>query len=331
MRFRFLVVVALAGVLLSCGGGEGGNGGGGPNPDIVLAKAPAGSGDGQSGQVGLALGADFCAQLTEDGAAKSGAAITWSTTSGGSMNLLSVNTNSQGVACSRLTLGTTAGPQTARAAFTGATGSPVTFNATGTAGPATTIGKGEGDGQHATINQAIATPLTVQVTDQFGNGVSGVQVGWAVLGGSATPNPISGPTNASGLASSTITMGGTPGAITVTATSAGLDGSPITFGLTADPPALSRGVTVANNLFRSVNNLTTNPAVDTLSVGGTVTWSWSVAGTHSILSVGNPSFTSSGNITTSGSTYQITFNTPGTYQYECGVHGLPMGGRIVVQ
>jgi plastocyanin len=32
-----------------------------------------------------------------------------------------------------------------------------------------------------------------------------------------------------------------------------------------------------------------------------------------------------------GDTYSVTFNTPGTYTYDCGVHGAAMSGRIVVQ
>jgi plastocyanin len=29
--------------------------------------------------------------------------------------------------------------------------------------------------------------------------------------------------------------------------------------------------------------------------------------------------------------YTVTFNTPGTYSYDCAVHGAAMSGRIVVQ
>jgi plastocyanin len=32
----------------------------------------------------------------------------------------------------------------------------------------------------------------------------------------------------------------------------------------------------------------------------------------------------------SGSTYSVTFRTPATYEYQCGVHGSAMTGRIVV-
>jgi len=47
--------------------------------------------------------------------------------------------------------------------------------------------------------------------------------------------------------------------------------------------------------------------------------------------MGSPSFTSSAVLSGSGSTYQVTFTTPGTYQYDCAVHGTMMTGTIVVQ
>jgi plastocyanin len=51
---------------------------------------------------------------------------------------------------------------------------------------------------------------------------------------------------------------------------------------------------------------------------------------HSVQSTGSPSFTSSGILTGPGSTYQFTFTAPGTYQYDCAVHGTMMTGTIVV-
>jgi plastocyanin len=46
--------------------------------------------------------------------------------------------------------------------------------------------------------------------------------------------------------------------------------------------------------------------------------------------MGSPSFTSSGILSGAGNTYQFTFTAPGTYQYDCAVHGQLMTGRIVV-
>jgi plastocyanin len=93
------------------------------------------------------------------------------------------------------------------------------------------------------------------------------------------------------------------------------------------------GVTVGNILFRSNHNATANPAVDTVAAGTTLEWKWVGTGgvSHSIRSVGSPSFTSSAIMSGSGTTYSIDFTTPGLYTYDCAVHGAAMTGRVVVQ
>ena len=82
--------------------------------------------------------------------------------------------------------------------------------------------------------------------------------------------------------------------------------------------------------FVSGHNGSTNAAVDTIAVGATVTWSWTGSLPHSVQSVGSTNFASSGTMTGSG-TYAVTFTAPGTYQYDCAVHGQLMTGTIVVQ
>jgi plastocyanin len=92
-------------------------------------------------------------------------------------------------------------------------------------------------------------------------------------------------------------------------------------------------VTVGDIFFQSGHNGTKNPAIDTVAVGTTVTWTWTNTGStpHSVESEGSPSFTSSETLTGSGKTYRVTFTSPGTYSYDCAVHGMAMTGRIVVQ
>ena len=81
--------------------------------------------------------------------------------------------------------------------------------------------------------------------------------------------------------------------------------------------------------FMSRHNASMNPAVDTIPVGATVTWNWVGALPHNVQSIGSPSFASS-NIRTGNGTYAVTFSTPGTYRYDCAVHGAAMSGTIVV-
>ncbi len=84
----------------------------------------------------------------------------------------------------------------------------------------------------------------------------------------------------------------------------------------------------AGNIFTSVLNNSVNPAVDTIRVGGSITWQ-GIGGNHTVQSQGSPSFTSSGTLGTG--TYVFTFNAAGTYQYDCAIHGNQMTGRIVVR
>jgi len=81
--------------------------------------------------------------------------------------------------------------------------------------------------------------------------------------------------------------------------------------------------------FVSAHNGSQNPAVDTIPVRGSITWTWTGSLPHSVQSTGSTSFTSSGTKTGSG-TYAVTFTAPGTYHYDCAVHGTAMTGTIVV-
>ena len=90
-------------------------------------------------------------------------------------------------------------------------------------------------------------------------------------------------------------------------------------------------VTVGSGIqFVSSHNGSQNPAVDTIPVGGTVTWTWTGSLPHGVQSTGSTSFTSSG-IKTGTGTHVVTFTAPGTYQYDCAVHGTAMRGTIVVR
>jgi len=92
-------------------------------------------------------------------------------------------------------------------------------------------------------------------------------------------------------------------------------------------------VIVGNNFMKSARNGSVNPAVDTVAVGASVTWTWTNTGnvSHGIQSLGSPSFPTGTVLTGDGKTYRVTFNAAGTYQYDCLVHGTMMPGTIVVQ
>ena len=301
-----------------------------PPPTLTIAKAATASGDGQTDSVLTTLPNPLRVSVTLGGTPHAGDAVNWATTgSGSSVTPLQSLTDANGVATTTWKLGQVAGAQSATATLSSATGSPVSFAATATPGAATQLIQPTGDGQAWMVGTVLPQPLGVTTADQYGNGVSGIAVGWLVTSGSANVSPMSAVSSASGSAQTTVTLGGTAGPITITATHAGLTGSPRTFNATAQPIPTTASVTVgAAILFKSDGNLSSNPAVDTIAVGGTVTWSWA-GGSHSVQSTGSPSFTSSG-IMMSGN-YSHTFTTAGVYRYDCAVHSSLMTGTIVVR
>jgi plastocyanin len=146
-------------------------------------------------------------------------------------------------------------------------------------------------------------------------------LGMLLVSGMLATSLLSGCSNHDGSATGLLPGGGTD------TTGTGTPG-----GGTGTPPTAGVAITVGNIFFTSGRNGSSNAAVDTVAAGGTVTWTWGTTGAtpHSIQSVGSPSFTSSATQTGSGSTYQVTFAQPGTYQYDCAIHGSLMTGTIVV-
>jgi plastocyanin len=322
------VIVTTAIWLAACGGSGGTQG-----PSKSIGKATP-SNDNQSGIVSQQLAQPIRVVVTQGGMPLPGETVTWSVVGQGSIAPGGL-TDAGGIATAQWTLGTVAGPQTAHATLTGASGSPLQFNASADPDVPATVAKtatANGDNQTGFINTP-QNPLRVITTDQFGNAVSGVTINWAVTSGDATVNPTSGQTPASGIATTTVTPGATAGPITIRATSTpALTGSPIDFSATSavPPPAPSAiDVDMGTTFFKSLQNSTQNPAVDTLKQNGTVTWH-AVQGGHGVGSTGSPSFTGQSSTILAGQTFQVQFTALGTYQYDCIIHGQLMTGRIVV-
>lgn len=316
-----LKLLVVSGVLSGCGGGD--DDGGTPPATTTIAKASANNGDAQAGAVGQTLPVPLQVVVTDAGAPRAGATVTWSTTAaGGSLDPATAATDAAGIATATWTLGTGAGPQSAQAASSGATGSPVTFTATAAPDAAVELEKVSGDGQTGVVGDELAEPLVAAVTDQFGNGVPGVAVSWSASGGSVSAPSV--PTDQSGASAVTVTLPETVGPITITAVADGLNGSPQTFTAEATEAPTTANVSVVNNSF--------NPAALTISAGMTVIWTWAAnAVQHNVEPVGSEP-ERSGNPRNGPFTYQYTFNTPGTYSYFCEFHGAGvMSGTIIVE
>jgi hypothetical protein len=151
-------------------------------------------------------------------------------------------------------------------------------NSTG-GGTASTIVLVSGDVQTGTVATAIANPIMVKVKDANGNPVSGATVTFAV-NGSATLSHTTVQTDASGNASTNVTLGNTSGNVVVTASVAGVT-TPATFHLTATSDVAASVVIVSgNNQSATAGLALTDPLVVRVNdqygnavSGATIDWS----------------------------------------------------------
>ena len=148
------------------------------------------AGDSQSTTVGTPFATGLAVNTTDyEGNPVNNETITYAVTSGGATfngsSTAVVHTDVNGDATApTLTAGTVPGPVTVTA--TTSTSVVVTFNLTQVVGPPATITINTGNNQSATSDQAFSTPLSVTVTDSFGNVISGAQVDFEVTSGSSS-------------------------------------------------------------------------------------------------------------------------------------------------
>ena len=207
-----------------------------PN-DTVPAAIAVVRGNGQTGTVGTLLADSVIVRVTDAGGRPvENQPVAFSVTAGGgTVAPVTANTNADGRAGVRWTLGTAAGVQTGQAKVTGS-GAPANlvaaFSATANSAGAASLARVSGNGQSGTAGSALTDSLVVRVTDAASNPVAGVSVNWTVTGGGTVSAPTV-PTGADGRSAVKWTLGTTAGAQTATAAAAGLVGSPIVFDATA--------------------------------------------------------------------------------------------------
>ena len=142
-----------------------------------------------------------------------GATVEFSvSTGGGTLSKSRAITDENGRAVSTLTLGRTPGTNTVEVTVAGV--EPVIFTSTGEAIPRT-LSKLSGDKQEGQASAALSEPFVVEVRDQIGNPLAGAQVRFTVTAGEGSLSATIDTTDDNGRASSTLTMGGQPGANTV--------------------------------------------------------------------------------------------------------------------
>lgn len=174
----------------------------------------------QQAVAGSVLADSLVVRVTDvRGRAVSDVTVTWST-SDGSVSPGTSTTDAAGRAKTAWTIATSAGENTASASVSGL--SPVSFTATGTAGPPAELAKVSGEPQDGVVGSPLADPLAVRVTDVHGNPVGSASVAWAVSSGGGSITPATSTTNAAGEASAAWTLGTAAGDNLATATVQGL-------------------------------------------------------------------------------------------------------------
>ena len=185
--------------------------------------------------------------------------------------------------------------------------------------PETRVAVQSGDNQSQTVGAALDNPVVVRVS-QDGSGLSGASVAWTVTGGGGSVSPTTSTTDSDGFASTVWTLGATAGANSLEASVSGATGSPVTFSATGEPGTLpnTASVDVNDNFF--------DPSSVSIAQGGEVTWTWVGSGTHNVTFASGPNSS-----TTSTGTFSRTFDTTGSFDYQCTIHGSAMSGTVVVQ
>src|SRR5439155_10999628 len=233
--------------------------------------------------------------------------------------------------------------------------SPVTFTATGTAGPAATLAKSSGDNLPGQVATRLQTPHVVVVSDANGNPVAGVTVTWAAASGGGSVDPTTATADADGHAQTFRTLGVLLGTQTTTATAtiAGKD-TTVTFTISATAAGASQmtaaggdgqtgtvgtplptqlAVRVADQFNNPVAGVTVtwtpgsgrgavNPPMSTSNASGIAATSWTLgpgAGTQTVQATGAGSPVDFTATATAGAATQLTISTPPSVAVQSGV------------
>jgi hypothetical protein len=168
-----------------------------PVPSTVVADSPTSV----TGVAGNAIASPTVVVKDQRGAPMVGVPVRFAVTAGGgTVSVGAVLTDASGRAAVALwTLGTVAGSNALSATVSGLP--PIAFTATGTPGaPRNLHIRAETDGQTAPAGTDVLIPPSVEVTDEYGNPISGVSAVFAVSGGGGSVRGGAQTTNSAGSA-----------------------------------------------------------------------------------------------------------------------------------
>ncbi|NEO70345.1 MAG: plastocyanin [Moorea sp. SIO3H5] len=99
-----------------------------------------------------------------------------------------------------------------------------------------------------------------------------------------------------------------------------------------EPAAAAGAETYTVKMGTNNGQLKFEPNVLTIKAGETVKWVMNKIGPHNVIVDGYPSLSHKNMLMAAGSSYESTFDEPGTYSYYCAPHrGAGMGGTIIVE
>ena len=184
-------------------------------------------GGGQGATAGTAFTTPVTLQVQDQyGNPVSAVEVTFTPPASGASSSFSPNpasTDANGDISVTATANTIAGTYDVGVSFSGIA-TPTSIELTNLAGPAASIGSISGGNQGAVASTVFATPLGLQVLDQYGNPVAGVMVTFTApgTGASATLSPVSVMSDANGFVSTSATANAIAGSYVVDVSVAGL-------------------------------------------------------------------------------------------------------------
>lgn len=186
------------------------------SPTPVASNVTVMSGSAQTATVGTSLAAPVVVRVTDQfGSPIAGASVSFVPASAsGTASAATVTTDSTGSAQVAWTLGTIAGTDS----MTVSVGSipAITVVATATPDAPAAIAITTGNDQSASAGSALSAPLTVKVTDQYGNAVPNAMIQWSDDANGTLANSTT-VTDANGVAQDSYTLGPSAGQEDVTA------------------------------------------------------------------------------------------------------------------
>lgn len=296
---------------------------------LSITSGTVSSGDNQSGVVGEPLPQPLVVRVLGSGVPEAGVAVTW-TDSSGLLSPTQTVTDAAGLASLPFTMPTRSGPITVYAVIDRSKDPPVAFHLQARAGPSTAIVSNSWVAGRSIPQNFPAPIISARAVDRYGNPAARATIAWSVVSGPvglvwSSTEQVDG----SWLEASLRFTGGTGDAV-VRATLAGTAVyTDFSFAVTPPEPLVILELEYPESFVSGING--SNPAVDTLPIGGKMTWllPYQDLESHEIESVGSPTFIG-GILGWGASTLTVTFTVPGTYRYQ-DKYWPGVVGTIVVQ